>query len=107
MLISFLELLSPAITGAEGARIRSLVDFQICFSSPSPLPRAFGGRLLEGRSGYRPTSGEAWARHRSCRASSTTCTAESEGNPPASPPKSPDGRASRFEAALYVAPYES
>src|SRR5262249_41627889 len=39
MLITFLELLSSAITDAEGARIRSLVDFSICFGSPSPLDR--------------------------------------------------------------------
>jgi hypothetical protein len=32
MLITFLELLSSAITDAEGARIRSLVDFQICLA---------------------------------------------------------------------------
>src|SRR5580658_5815994 len=63
------------------------------FSSLSSLPRADGWRLLEGRLGYRPTSGEAWARRRSCRASSTTCTAEFGGNPPASPPKFPDARA--------------
>ena len=41
----------------------------------------------------RPTSGQARPRRRSCRASSTTCTAGSGGNPPASPPRSPDGRA--------------
>src|SRR5215469_9902871 len=63
------------------------------FSSLFPLPRACGWRLLVGPSGYRPTSGGALVPRRSCRASSTTCTAGSEDNPLASPPKSPDGRA--------------
>src|SRR5262249_43698157 len=63
------------------------------FSSLSPLPHAFGRRLLAGRLLCRPTSGEASARHHSYRASSTTCTAGSGGNPLASPPKSPDGPA--------------
>src|SRR6266850_4451030 len=58
----------------------------------SPLRRAFGRWLLQRRT-PRPTSGEARHRRRSCRASSTTCTAGSGGNPLASPPKSPDGRA--------------
>src|ERR1700680_2569978 len=62
------------------------------FSSLSPLRRAFGRRLLQRRT-PRPTSGQARPRRRSCRASSTTCTAGSGGNPLASPPKSPDGRA--------------
>jgi hypothetical protein len=57
-----------------------------------PLRRAFGRRLLRHRT-PRPTSGQARPRRRSCRASSTTCTAGSGGNPLASPPKSPDGRA--------------
>jgi hypothetical protein len=56
----------------------------------SALRRAFGWRLLEGPSRYRPTSDEAWVRRHSCRPSSTTCTAGSAGNPPASPPSSPD-----------------
>jgi hypothetical protein len=59
----------------------------------SPPRRAFGRRLLEGRSVYRPTSDQSRPWRRSCRASSTTCTAESGGNPLASPPNSPDGRA--------------
>ena len=58
----------------------------------SPLPRAFG-RLRKGRLLCRSTSGQARPRRRSYRASSTTCTAGSGGNPQASPPKSPDGRA--------------
>src|SRR2546425_6946426 len=62
------------------------------FSTLSPLRRAFGRRLLQ-RLTPRPTSSQARPRHRSCRASSTTCTAGAGGNPLASPPKSPDGRA--------------
>jgi len=58
----------------------------------SPLPRAFG-RLPQGRLLCQSTLGQARPRRRSCRASSTTCTAAFEGNPPASPPMSPDGRA--------------
>src|SRR5438046_627648 len=61
------------------------------FSSLSPLRRAFGRRLLQRRT-PRPTSGQALTRRRSCHASSTICTAGSEGNPLASPPRSPDGR---------------
>jgi hypothetical protein len=59
----------------------------------SPPRRGFGRRLLEGRSVYRPTSDQSRPRRGSCRASSTICTAESGGNPLASPPNSPDGRA--------------
>jgi hypothetical protein len=62
------------------------------FSSLLPLRRAFGRRLLQRRT-RRPTSGQARPRRRNCRASSTTCRAGSGGNPLASPPKSPDGRA--------------
>jgi hypothetical protein len=58
----------------------------------SPLRRAFGRRLLQ-RQKPRPTSGRARPRRRSCRASSTTCMSGSGGSPPASPPRSPDGRA--------------
>jgi len=61
-------------------------------SSLLPLRRAFGRRLLQ-RQTPRSISGQAKPRRRSCRASSTTCTAASGGNPLASPPKSPDGRA--------------
>ena len=61
------------------------------FRSLPPLRRAFGRRLLQRRT-PQPTSGQAGPRRRSCRASSTTCTAGSGGNPLASPPRSPDGR---------------
>ena len=60
----------------------------------SLLPRAFVWRLLQGRLVYRSTAG--WVRRPrpgSCRASSTTCMAGSGGNPLASPPRFPDGRA--------------
>jgi len=62
------------------------------FSSLFPPRRAFG-RLPEDRSQHRPTSDRARPRRRSCRASSTTCTARSAGTPPASPPRFPGGRA--------------
>ena len=62
------------------------------FSSLSPLRRAFGRRLLQRRK-PQPTSGQTRPRRRSCRASSTICTAGSEGNPLESPPKFPDGPA--------------
>src|SRR5579864_2417826 len=62
---------------------------------PASPPRRPGGRRLLQRQTPRPTSGRARRRHRrrSCRASSTTCTAGSGDNPPASPPSSPGGRA--------------
>src|SRR5262249_21743084 len=65
----------------------------VMVSSLWPPRRAFGRRLLLDPSGCRATSGVGWARHRSCRASSTICTAGSGGNPLASPPKPPDGQA--------------
>jgi len=68
------------------------------FSSLSPLRRAFGRRLLQRRTPG-PTSGQARPRRHSCRANSTTCTAASEGNPLASPPKSPDGERGEVEVA--------
>jgi hypothetical protein len=56
------------------------------------LRRSFGRRLLQRRT-PRPTLGQVRPWRRSCRASSTTCTVGSGGNPSASPPKSPVGRA--------------
>jgi hypothetical protein len=78
---------------SETSRLLTVGEVAPFFSSLSPLPRAFGGQLLEGRLLYRPTSGQVRPRRRSCRASSTTCTAGSGGNLLANPPRSPDGRA--------------
>src|SRR5947209_5146755 len=69
----------------------------------SPLPRAFG-RLLEDRLLCRSTSGQARPRRRSCRASSTICTAASGGNPLVSPPKSPDARAASYRGSSTCSP---
>jgi hypothetical protein len=77
----------PRHHGRAAGRVDGWASFML-----SPLRRAFGRRLLQRRT-PRPTSGQARPRGRSCRASSTTCMAGSEGNPPASPPKSPDDRA--------------
>src|SRR6267143_340998 len=62
------------------------------------LSRAFGRRLLQRRT-PRPTSGQARPRPRSCRASSTTCTSGSGGNPLASPPRSPDDRGPSYRGS--------
>src|SRR5262249_43311576 len=51
----------------------------------------FGRRLLQRRT-PRPTSGQARPRRRSCRASSTICTAGSADSPLESPPTPPDAR---------------
>lgn len=66
----------------EGAHVFSLL---------AGLILAFGKRLLPRRTPG-PTSGRAMPQPRSCRASSTTCRAESAGILPASPPMSLDVR---------------
>jgi hypothetical protein len=63
----------------------------------SPLHRAFGGRLQ--RRTPLPISGQARPRRRSCRASSTTCTAASGDSPRANPPRPPGDRGGDVEVA--------
>jgi uncharacterized repeat protein (TIGR01451 family) len=67
------------------------------------LHRPCGMRLLPHRT-PRPTSGPGRSRLRSCRASSTICTAVSEGTLPASPPKFPDGRAQSYRGSSRRSP---
>ena len=84
----------PCAFLAQGWQARTATDENATkFSSwLSPLWHAFGMRLLQRRT-PRPTWCWARPRRRSCRASSTTCTAHSADNPLASPPRFPDGRA--------------
>src|SRR5262249_39542881 len=62
----------------------------------SPERRAFGRWLLQCQTPG-PTSGQARPRRRSCRASSTTCKAESGGSPLESPPTPPGARALLYQ----------